>query len=358
MIGGEYRVGNYFTWRGCEVLEVVLVVLLAMHLLLVDIAMAGPLVCVWLEWRETRHADELAGRAGLSLAGIASAALAVGIVTGGLLLAIRWWLDDHTYFSAVAAIPRDRLWFALGELLFYFGCMAAYRALWQRWRRWRLAHRLLAIAAASNLLLHFPALFAIVTVLTTRADRLGVSLDRSGYQRMLLDPEVLSRVAHVWLAAFAVSGATLMYLGLRIDRAGQHDPSRNRLIKAGALVALVPTLLQIPSGLWLALEMPEPARDPLLGGDWVATGLFATSFLLTLQLMHSLAGIAMGNCEPRQIRNSIAIMVLVVLLMVGTRGRAQDFSLSIHRKASQPPRAGRARASHDFILHPTPLGFQ
>jgi hypothetical protein len=237
--------------------------------------------------------------------------------------------------------------------------MAAYRGLWQRWRTRRLAHRALAIAAASNLLLHFPALFAIVSVLTTRADRLGVALDRSGYQQMLLDPEVLSRVAHVWLAAFAVSGVALMHLGLQIDRAGQLDLSRNRLIKAGALLALVPTLLQIPSGLWITLEMPAAARDPLLGGDWVATGLFATSFLLTLQLMHALAGIAMGDRQPRQVRSSIAIMMLVVVLMVGARGRAQDFMAPImHRRASKPTPAGHARVSRDFILHPTPLGFQ
>ncbi|HEV3138777.1 MAG TPA: cytochrome ubiquinol oxidase subunit I [Pirellulales bacterium] len=338
--------------------DVVLVVLLAVHLLLVDIAMAGPLICVWLEWRESRHADEAAGQVGLRLARFSNAALAIGIVIGGLLLAMRWWLDDRTYFSAVAAIPRDRLWFALGELLFYFGCMAAYIALWQRWRRRRLAHRVLAIAAASNLLVHFPALFAIISALTERADLLGASLDRSGYQRLLLDPEVLSRVVHVWLAAFAVAGVALMGLGLRIDRSPEHNLSRNRLIKAGALVALVATLLQIPSGLWVAMEMPEAARDPLFGGDWMATGLFVTSFLLALQLMHSLAGIALGNREPRQIRNSVAVIMLVLLLMVGTRGRTQDCMVSTHHKQPVARPEGHARASHDFVLHPTQLGLQ
>ncbi|MBI3838141.1 MAG: hypothetical protein HY288_09450 [Planctomycetia bacterium] len=331
-------------------LAVVLVVLLSVHLVLVDIAMTGPFVCVWLEWRETRHADEVAGRVGLRLARWANWALAGGIVVGCLLLAIRWWLDDQTYFSAVATIPRDRLWFALGELFFFFACMGAYQGLWQRWRQRRLAHRALAIAAASNLLLHFPALFAIISVLTTRTDLLNSSLDRSGYQRMLLDCEVLSRVAHVWLAGFAVSGMALMGLALRIERGDDRDPSRMRLIKGGALLALVPTLLQIPTGLWVAMEMPDTARDPLFGGDWLATGLFITSLLLTLQLMHSLAGIALGDRESRQIRNAIAVMMLVVLLMVGTRCRIHHSMLSMDRGSSPPSTAGRAAAKHHFHL--------
>ncbi len=339
-------------------LDVVLIVLLASHLVLVDIAMAGPLVCVWLEWRETRHADSVAGGIGRSLARWSNWALTAGIVVGGLLLAIRWWLDDHVYISALTTIPRDRLWFALGELLFYFACMGAYLGLWQRWRQRRFAHRALAIAAASNLLLHFPALFVIVSVLTTRADLLGTSLDRSGYQRMLLDPEVVSRVVHVWLAAFAVSGMTLMGLGLRTVCDDPRDSSRTRLIKAGAALALVPTLLQIPTGVWVAMEMPDTAREPLLGGDWVATGLFVMSLLLMLQLMHSLAGIALGNCEPRQIRNSIAVMLLVVFLMVGTRSRAQAMMLSMHRGSSQPRATASVHTKHDFILHPPPLGLQ
>jgi hypothetical protein len=319
------------------VLEILLAVLLSVHLLLVDIAMGSPLICVWLEWRETRHGDKVSGRVGLSLARWSNWALAGAILLGCLLLAVRWWFDDRKYLAALGAIPRDRLWFALGELVFFFACMGGYLALWQRWRQRRLAHRVLAIAAASNLLLHFPALFAIVSVLSTRPELLHHSLDRSGYKQLLLDPEVLSRVAHVWLAAFAVSGMALMGLGWRAGRGEERDPSSSRLIKRGALLALVPTLLQIPVGLWVALEMPESLRDPLFGGDWLASGLFAGSLLLTLPLMQWLAAIALGDHESRQIRNSIAVMVLVVLLMVGTRCRIHRPLLSIHRDA--PPSA-------------------
>ena len=316
-------------------LSVLLTVLVAVHLLLVDVAMVGPLVCIWLEWRETRFADRPAGRLGKTLAGLAMGTLLGGIALGGLLLAIRWWMDDRVYFSGIATIPVSRLWFGLGELLFSFGCLAGYRALWNRWRNHRLAHRALAIAASTNLLTHFPALFTIISVLGTRGGPGGQTLDRAGYQRLLLDGEVVSRVAHVWLAAFAVSGVLLMVLGLRLGDDEPLHASRQRLIRRGALLGLAPTLLQIPTGLWLALQMPETARQPLLGGDGLATGLFLGSLFLAMQLMHTLAAIALGDQAPKQIHRSVAILLALVLLMVGTHARvhacADSAANGLHR---------------------------
>jgi hypothetical protein len=297
--------------------EIWIVVLLAAHLLLVDVAMTGPLVCVWLERRETRYADRAAGRVGRALARMAMWSLAGGMALGGLLLAIRWSISDRGYFEAVATIPEGRLWFGLAELIFYFVCMGAYTLLWNRLRNWRLVHRGLAIAAASNLLIHFPALFAIVSVVSTRAQLWGEKLDRSGYWTLLLDGEVLSRVVHVWLAAFAVTGVALMALASR----PAPDASSQRLIHRGACLALACSLLQLPAGLWLAFEMPDVAREPLFGGDLLASGLFIVSLLLAMQLLHTLASVALGEPRSKQIHRSVAIILVLVLLMVGTRSR-------------------------------------
>lgn len=302
-------------------LQIILVLVFSAHLLLIDIAMAGPLVCVWLEWRATRCADPLADRAAMTLARLSIWALAGGILIGGLLLAARWWRNDDAYFTALSVIPVSRMWNGLAELLFSFVCMAAYVALWDRWRKRPVLHWLLAIAASSNLLVHFPALFAIVSVLSTRGQQLGQVLDGAGYRLLLVDGEVLSRVAHVWLAAFAVTGITLMAIGQRLGGEPQTSAAGQRLIQHAAWLGLVPSLLQIPSGLWLAWQMPESAREPLLGGDWVATGLFFVSMLLAFFLMHTLAAIALGDHEPKQIRRSIATLLILVPLMVGTRVR-------------------------------------
>lgn len=305
-------------------IAILLAALLAFHLLLVDVAMVGPLVCVWLEWREARRDDPLAGRAGRALAGLSIGALTAGIVVGTLLLAIRWAANDRDYFSAVATIPPSRLWFALGELVFFFACMVAYLSLWNRFGRWRLAHRALAVAASLNLLVHFPALFAIISVVCERRELWGETLDRAGYWRLLLDGEVLSRVVHVWLAAVAVTGVALMALGQRLDRNQADSPAAHHLIGRAALVALVPTLLQIPAGLWLTLEMSEAARGPLLGGDLLTSGLFLAALLLAMQLMHTLAAVALGDQTPQLIRRTVAVTLALVLLMAATHARLHN----------------------------------
>ena len=82
-------------YRGLFVFAIVTAVFMAVHLLLVDVAMIAPLVCVWFEWRENRQADAAAGRAGRTLARWAIYTLLGGILVGGLLLAGRWWVHDR-----------------------------------------------------------------------------------------------------------------------------------------------------------------------------------------------------------------------------------------------------------------------
>lgn len=313
--------------------ETLVVILLSAHLLMVNLAMAGPLLCVWLEWRDTRYDDRLAGRASLTLARLSLGALAGGIALGFVLLAIRWWRDDRAYLSAFTYVPESRLWFGAAELGFYFVCMGAYLAFWNRLSHRRLFHRALAIAAGTNLMIHFPALFAIISVLSTRAELAGHALDRAGFQKLLVDGEVLSRVVHVWLSSIAIGGAVVMGLGLQDARDPVQRASAERLIQRGALIALVPMLLQIPSGLWLAMEIPDSARDPLFGGDWFASGLFVAAIVSALYLMHRLAGVALGDHNPKQIRATIAVMLLIVLLMVGTRCRVQQHLAAISSSA-------------------------
>ncbi len=304
-------------------LEVVLVVLLAAHLLLVDVAMIGPLASAWLDWQGRRRGDTTFDRAGLLLARLSTWGLTGGIVLGAVLLAIRWRLDDGAYFDAVAVLPRSRLWFAGFELLFYFACIGAYTALWRRWRRWRFAHRLLAVAAATNLLVHFPALFVIISVIGQRADVLAAPLDSAEFRRLLVDGEVFSRVVHVWLAAVAVTGAVVMEIGLRLSADAANAQSATRLIRGAALLALVAALAQVPVGFWVTLELPETARAPLMGGDLMATAMFGASLVLALVLLQLLAAIALGDVGARPVCRAMAVVGLIVVLMVATRTRAE-----------------------------------
>jgi hypothetical protein len=319
-------------------LEVLIIVLLGAHLVLVDIAMAGPLGCIWLERLHTRHDDGAADRVGLALARVTLWALLGGMFSGVTLVGIYWQRGDSDFFTAAQRVPASRLWFAGVELCFSLACMAAYWWLWQRWRHHRYLHRALAIAAASNLMIHFPTLFAIISILGTRADGLDQVLDRSGYQRWLVDPEVMARVAHVWLAAFSVAAATAMGLASRAREA-----SSEPLIRGGAQAALLATCLQLPVGMWLTVQMSESSREPLVGGDGIATTLFLISLGLAMWLVQMLSAVAQGDCSARLVRRAIVAMLLVVMLMTATLARAKDCGKTVSMHAAQGVARGGPR---------------
>src|SRR5205085_1241200 len=153
----------------------------------------------------------------------------------------------------------------------------------------------------SNLMIHFPALFAIISVVSTRAGLMDQPLDRAEFQRLLFDGEVLPKVVHVWLSAVIITSVVLLSLLARLATPAEQFSSAQMTVRRAALAALLATLLQVPTGLWIVWNMPESSRQPLLGGDWVASGLFFGSILLAVWLMQSLAGIALEPIrEPFQ----------------------------------------------------------
>lgn len=341
-------------------LEVTTALLLTAHLLLVNVAMAGPLVAVWLDWRARRQSDaasaELSGELGRQLAWCSAAALVLGSLLGGVLLAVRYYADDG-YFRAAAAIPTDRLWFALVELLFSLVCLTVYAGLWNRWRRARFVHRLLALAAATNLLAHFPALFVIISVIDARRPLPAEPLDRAAYQRLLIDSEVLSRVVHLWLAAGAVTGMLLVLLVLR-RKGSAESPAHQVLVKSAARLTLTLAMLQFPVGLWVALAMPAAMRAPLLGSDAVAAILFLAALMLAMLLLHVVSPLALGSIGPHTAWRGTAVLVALILLMIGVRVRLNELA---GRPAALPVGLVSRTIEHQaavWPLRPTPVPLQ
>lgn len=296
-----------------------LIVVFALHLLAANVATGAPLVCLWLEVRE-RRGDKAAGLAGRRLAraalGAIWGAMLLGLTAGGLL----WLAGDTAFFEALAVIPRGRLEWGLAELAFYVICMEIYVRRWSRLRP--LWHRLLAVLSATNIMYHFPPLFAGIAVARQDPDLLGEVLT---YKRLMelffLNPETLARVAHFLLASFAVTGAALMAVSLRLSRDGVKDGARPA--KWGARLALAVTALQLPSGLFLLMQLPPASQQALMGGDLAATGLLGASLLLTLGLLHHLAAVAFGDTQRKVVLRAMAILGLLVLLMVGASHTSQ-----------------------------------
>jgi hypothetical protein len=319
--------------------------LLALHLVLVDVAMIGPLAAAWYDWRGAKRGEPALRELGRLLLLLSLVTLVLGIAFGGLLLAGRYFTDPR-YMNAAWSVPRDRLWFSLAELVFSLLCLTICLLLWRRWQRGRLFHRLLAMAAATNLMMHFPALFAVISLISTRPGLMGRVLERAEFRRLLIDGQVLSRVVHVWLAAAAVTGLVVVWLALRTlpdgGEAAGSDPAtgdslRLRTLRSGGRLAMTATMLQFPVGIWVALAMPETAREPLLGGDAIASLLFLGSLTLAMVQLHLLSALVLTQPTAQQARRATAVLLLLVLLMVGTR-------LRVATRVSPAPAAAKAVA--------------
>ncbi len=172
----------------------------------------------------------------------------------------------------------------------------------------------LAIAAGTNLLYHFPALFTILAIVPTRPALLGMPIDRAVFHQLLLDPETLSRVIHVWLASFAIGGMMLAWIGWHETRR-KLQPSLEQAVASGGRLATVATLLQIPVGIWVLSTLPQEQQDRLLGDNSICTLLLGLSVLGSLALLHPLAMVALGERSTRRLAAATGLMVAVICMM-------------------------------------------
>ena len=105
--------------------ELAFVLLLAGHLLTVNVAAAGPLVCIWFEWREGRG-NELAGSVGRQLAAVAIVSMIIGTLLGFL---IGWHNWTPAYKQLVLHLGSRVSW-GVVELVFSFLLMILHLWWW------------------------------------------------------------------------------------------------------------------------------------------------------------------------------------------------------------------------------------
>jgi hypothetical protein len=328
--------------------DLLLITIFTIHLLAADLAMAGPLVALWLEWRGTQRGEGLPGQIGRRLAWWSIGALVVGVSLGLLAVVVLPQVEPAAYREAFGRVPASRWWYAAGEVTFSLVCMALYAGLWNRawFARHRGWHRLLAVLAATNLMYHFPPLFTMISTLSMRPDLKGRVLDVALYRKLLLDGETLSRVVHHWLAGAAIAAVAAMLLGVGGWACGERSRSglgigdsngtaqRAGIVRAAARVALGATMLQIAVGVWVLLAMPSAMQSQLLGEDWLATALFGTSIIAALGLMHFLSIVSLGGTSRSAVYRAAFVLAIVLFLMVATLHRARQDALE-PRKVSE-----------------------
>ncbi|MFT5523822.1 MAG: hypothetical protein ACI9HK_001770 [Pirellulaceae bacterium] len=303
-----------------------LIFALAIHLALMNLALAGPLVCIGLDWMEGRG-DGLAGKVGRRLIWVSLAAIAVGSVLGVVVAVLDWNEVMHDAGHRL----KSRFVYGGIELIFSVVLMLIYAFWWSKTAasgssdepkkdggKWhRVGRTIVMLLSGTNLIYHFPLLFVMFSNLQVVGEHKGEEILGSKAFLALVDSNVLARSVHFVLASFAVCGAYLMWRAYKQIKAGDVADGE-RVASWGARLALTPTLLQLPVGFWVTLKLPKIQMKQLMGQDMACTVLFLVSIVLAFGLMHHLAMVKGKDKRPSAILRTVIMLYAVILAMTGT----------------------------------------
>ncbi len=296
--------------------DLLLSVSLAAHLLLVNVAMSGPLFAVWLERRGRKLDQELPGELGHRIAKASWHSL-VGAMVLGIVSALIIHIPGEEWFAELGQMPHARVFWGSIELLFSLTLMIIYAQAWKKLAGRPWVHRGLAILAATNLIYHFPTFFVIFSKLRDEG-RLTEQVTKSEFRGLILDPEVLARSLHYLLASIAVTGVVVMLMATKRYLSDEDETAPPQRIAIGAgRAALVATILQLPVGFWVFVSVPLRDRDRIMGDDLWAGGLMLVGILSAVLLLHTLASVSFGESERAKVRAAALWILVTVVAMTG-----------------------------------------
>jgi hypothetical protein len=259
----------------------------------------------------------MAGLVGRQLAWTSLIAFVAGMALGLLQLVFLPASLDEAYWRMLARFPGTAYRDASLELLFTLACLAVYIASWSWGSRRPWAHGTIAVLGSTNLLYHFPPLMVTMRELAARPALVAEeTLTRPLVRGVMARAEVVAMSVHVTLASLAVAAIALMLLVYRATPAT--DDARvtsEAVLRRAAVVALVPTMLQLAVGIWLLAVLPATMRAAMMGRDLWASLCLAASLIGALGLMHVLATITFGDTSGSQIKRAVGVLLAVVLLM-------------------------------------------
>jgi len=320
------------------VFQAAISLLLAAHLLCVNVASGGPIIGAWLDWQRQRG-DGAAGGAARYLAGWSVATLLVGAALGLVIGWLRW---DSEYRSLWTGPLSYKLHWAVLEAVFSLALLVIWSwCLPQKAggsTRGTLARGLVAVLAATNLLYHFPLLFSVAARLHDAGRMGGPRIGGAQFRALVLEGETPALAVHVALSSVAVAGVMLLGLALRLRRAGQEQRAA-RIALWGGRWALVTSLVQLPVGLWMLASLSPTAQSQIMGVDGMATLLFITALLAAFWLLTDLVKIAMGESARPLLIRCMASMLLTATLMTATQQQARPAS-TIHSAQDSGAKAG------------------
>ncbi len=300
-----------------------IILVLSVHLLVMNLASAGPLFGIWLGRRgDDSHPswDPARDDLGRKLAWFSFWAFLLGLLTGGGQM---FFAPSEGLWAALSRFPNRALWMAAAELIFSLVCLLLYAGCWRALRKHRWWHASLALLSSSNLLYHFPPLMSVLGKLANDPTwARAQTLDRAELLPLMMRDEIVALSTHFVLASIAAAAIAVLWLSGQSNK-GQSDEesweqSTLPLSRRAAWVALVVTATQLPVGIWLLVSLPSSTRTSMMGDSAIASLAFVGALLMSFVLLQRLLTIAIGTIGPRDLRQAFWILVTLVLLMTTT----------------------------------------
>lgn len=329
-------------------MSVLVSLVIGVHLLLVDLASGAPLLAACIEWRRERAAGEQA-RWARHLLVVSLVALFIGSMLG---LAAGWYLWSRGLAEALGRMP-SKVYYGVWELAFSAVCIVLH-LLWVTARPnvhllAKIGRTLLGIMASTNLLYHFPVLFAVVSELVHQGNGQGAAISAAEFRSFLVETSAGARALHAALASLAVAGFYVCLAAAWLDP----DPgdSYRRWVCWGGRWALAATALQWLVGFWVFTRLPSAAAERLLANDRMTGLTLAAGLLGALALTHLAVSLAFGEASRRQARMAFVLLVGTVLLMTYTSRQimapvATSTGASLIRNVDDAPVVVAGQISH------------
>ncbi len=140
------------------------------------------------------------------------------------------------------------------------------------------------------------------------------------------DPTFWPRYLHFMIAALAVTGMILATVGAKRIKNG--DEGGRSWLQTGAFWFVVPTALQIATGLWWLIALPKPVMTPLMGDDTAQTIVFMISITLPIFALIMMA-LSIKLDRPFGIVHGASwLLLLTIVGMVLTRQYVREGMLA------------------------------
>ncbi|MCA9247405.1 MAG: hypothetical protein KDA42_09830 [Planctomycetales bacterium] len=230
-------------------------------------------------------------------------AIFVGLATGGLAVLVVLAGGYPGYGAAAARLPAGAYWMLAGEWLFTAVLVHVYFIGWRRLAHRRFWHGLVGVAAATNLLYHFPTMMIVLARLAHEpALSHSQTIARPEFLALLRQPFPLAKSFHFWALSLVVAGVAYLFAT---------DRSKSR--STGAAVALAGVMLLVLSGVGQLVAAPAGVSRELMSLSSMAGWFFLGGLLCGLGLIGDLSYTA-ARGAPGQ-RRLIVVLVLAAVLM-------------------------------------------